>query len=32
MNVAVKPDARHHPFLTGAPKRLFIDGKWTKTA
>ncbi len=32
MNVAVKTDARHHPFLTGTPKRLFIDGKWLEAA
>ncbi len=30
MNVATPVDALHHPFLTGRPKRLFIDGKWVQ--
>lgn len=32
MNVATSPNATRHPFLTGRPKRLFIDGKWVEAA
>ncbi|MCK8787109.1 aldehyde dehydrogenase family protein [Roseomonas sp. NAR14] len=32
MNVITPLDARSHPFLTGKPKRLFIDGKWVEAA
>ncbi len=30
MNVITPVDAARHPFLTGKPKRLFIDGKWVE--
>ena len=32
MNVATPLDASRHPFLTGKPKRLLIDGKWVEAA
>ncbi len=32
MNIATAPDALRHPFLTGKPKRLFIDAKWVEAA
>ena len=32
MNVVTPLDARRHPFLTGKPKRLFIDGRWVEAA
>ncbi|WP_159993456.1 aldehyde dehydrogenase family protein [Roseomonas sp. 18066] len=32
MNVVTPLDARSHPFLTGKPKRLFIDGQWVEAA
>ncbi len=32
MNVVTPLDHAHHPFLTGKPKRLFIDGKWVEAA
>lgn len=32
MNVITPIDATRHPFLTGKPKRLFIDGKWVEAA
>ncbi|ONG50117.1 betaine-aldehyde dehydrogenase [Pseudoroseomonas deserti] len=30
MNVVTPLDARSHPFLTGKPKRLYIDGAWVE--
>ena len=32
MNVIAPLDATQHPFLTGKPKRLFIDGRWEEAA
>ncbi len=32
MNVIAPLDPARHPFLTGKPKRLFIDGKWVEAA
>jgi aldehyde dehydrogenase (NAD+) len=32
MTVLTMLDAKQHPFLTGKPKRLFIDGKWVEAA
>lgn len=32
MNVITPPDPARHPFLTGKPKRLFIDGRWIEAA
>ncbi len=32
MNILTPLDATAHPFLTGTPKRLFIDGKWVEAA
>jgi len=32
MNVALPLTAANHPFLTGKPKRLFIDGQWVEAA
>lgn len=32
MNVIAPLDATRHPFLTGRPKRLFIDGRWEEAA
>lgn len=32
MNVVTPLGATQHPFLTGKPKRLFIDGKWVEAA
>ncbi|MBV8911900.1 MAG: aldehyde dehydrogenase, partial [Acetobacteraceae bacterium] len=31
MNIATPVQGRH-PFLTGKPKRLFIDGRWVEAA
>ena len=30
MNVITPPNPARHPFLTGKPKRLLIDGKWVE--
>ena len=32
MNVMTPASRGQHPFLTGKPKRLFIDGKWVEAA
>jgi len=32
MAVITPIDMKQHPFLTGKPKRLFIDGKWVEAA
>jgi aldehyde dehydrogenase (NAD+) len=32
MTLITPLDAKQHPFLTGKPKRLFIDGKWVEAA
>jgi aldehyde dehydrogenase (NAD+) len=32
MNVVTSASAHRHPFLTGQPKRLLIDGKWIEAA
>ena len=32
MNIAALLDTAGHPFLTGKPKRLLIDGKWVEAA
>ena len=32
MNVVTPPDPARHPFLTGKPKRLLIDGRWVEAA
>ena len=32
MNVAAPLSPTPHPFLTGQPKRLFIDGRWVEAA
>ena len=32
MNVVAPASRDRHPFLTGKPKRLFVDGKWVEAA
>ncbi len=32
MNVITPLDSARHPFLTGKPKRLLIDGRWAEAA